>query len=305
MLPIYKLSFQCEAKDGPVQVQLAILACEDAEGRLPALIVSAEDSNWKALISGVVFQVPPSAPRYAGFRYSQSYPRMALLDPTSLRTAIGCHPERFAPQTICVPVQRIQAESQATVIKEPREAEASATFTCPCDILLPYWTMAHLRELGATTNADTEDGELKRVNVPSYPHPGSFSFRIHHGTQMVVVTVYYCPDARINGPLHVSVTRPDKEHTRISSWVKDAAVSEALVPGVCDGDHVDCWELGQKRFEGLEDEPCVALQFTVWDADAADGLTGRMGLDASHRPCYALDIRLEYPSRSSESLSSP
>ncbi|KAH9884811.1 heterokaryon incompatibility protein-domain-containing protein [Cubamyces lactineus] len=246
-LPVYALSLPCEDEDDAVRVQLAILACQDEAGRLPALIVSAEDSSWKALISGVILQIPPSssssggvyvmpvipshrdqptsrserlrrARTSAGLRHSKSYPRMALLDPALLSAAIGRRPECFALRTICVPLQRLQVESQLSAVNEPRSPAASAAFTCPCHILLPYWTMAHLQDLGATTNVDTEDGELKHVYVPHHPPPGFFSFHIYHRAQTIMVLVYHCPNATVYGPLHVCVTR-DKENTQLPPQV--------------------------------------------------------------------------------------
>ena len=95
------------------------------------------------------------------------------------------------------------------------------------------------------------------------------------------------------------------QQSEAAPWGReDARLSDASVPGICDGDHVDRWELGRKRFEGWSDgEPCVVLQFTIWDADdSADGLTGHIGSGTSHRPCYALDIRLEYPFKRSEDV---
>lgn len=213
-LPVLTMHFP--GKDGPVEVQLAMLACEGSAGRLPALFVSSTDGSWTHFTSGfdgangfntspngIVELLPGSdgrpdsgrplyresrelermqrsvwirAARAAAFPYSKQYPRIALLDLSVLEESLEGNTLSVSVRSLCIPSQRLQAGSGLAIYGR-RHAWIDQGFAGDCEIVLPNWTLQHFRALGVAL-----DG-LEISNVDGMlPMVARLAPWIHHHT---------------------------------------------------------------------------------------------------------------------------
>lgn len=260
-LPVFTMQFA--GKGSPVEMQLAMLACEDSAGRLPALFVSAMEGSWTHFTSGydgengfsvshdgivellgsagrlrrerdferVQRSVWIRAARAAAFPHSKQYPRIALLDPSALAMCLVSTTPSVSVRSLCVPFQRLQAESGLAIYGR-RPAWMGKGFTGDCEIFLPNWTLQHFRALGVTLDGGLEisnpDGILPMVArfVPWIRH---HTFRLFHdATQSTVsITMFTCP-VGFRGPLHVSVQWVGRSHASAEVWPSARSYSSTL-----------------------------------------------------------------------------
>ncbi|KAI0653285.1 heterokaryon incompatibility protein-domain-containing protein [Cubamyces menziesii] len=195
--PIYALPAPSDEQS--TGIKLGILACEDDQGRIPALIFYPDDSgsthlvggfeplhsyfcNWDGTIEPLeqstsealeasLQAAPPICRRSISrlewmlnaraedVRHSRMYPRIALLEPSALRAAIDRRPDSLAVRDVYIPYHRLQAESYMAVLGRPRTDAGAFKFAVPCSVLLPRWTLAYLKDLGVGINVDSEDAQ--------------------------------------------------------------------------------------------------------------------------------------------------
>ncbi|KAI0820307.1 heterokaryon incompatibility protein-domain-containing protein [Trametes gibbosa] len=187
--PVHTIRFP--STDGAsIDVQLALLPCEDSSGRLLALILSGQDATWEHftsgydgengfywLFNGTVRPAPPSdndfppppsckksithsewirGARAKNFRHSKQYPRIALLDALMVSAwASGTPSAAPAMREICIPFHRLQTQS-ALAVYGPRPAWIDRGLVGECKLILPTWTLHHFRKLGVTVEGLTK-----------------------------------------------------------------------------------------------------------------------------------------------------
>ncbi|KAI0777255.1 heterokaryon incompatibility protein-domain-containing protein [Trametes elegans] len=236
-LPVLVLSFPSVERGSSIEVLLALLPCQDANGRLPALVLSALPSaasrrfvgglepehgfmhDFHGIVTPLNCPFDPSDlgssclleisrsewvrnARAAALRCAPQTPRLMLLDQSVLDAVVGKE-GRVALQDVCIPCHRLHGELETAVFARPRWAEEG--FKSYCSVVLPCWTLAHLRRMGVAADVVIkENGEMKPVSLYGYPLRHR-SFKLFHDTQTVVVTMFGCPAGRTIGPLHVSV----------------------------------------------------------------------------------------------------
>ncbi|KAI0330922.1 HET-domain-containing protein [Cubamyces sp. BRFM 1775] len=313
-------------------IRLGALACEDAQGRIPALIVYPDESNSTYLVGGfeplhsylcrwdgTIEPLEQSASealdaslparrstcrrsisrlewmlnaRATEVRHSRMYPRLALLEPSALRNAIARRPDSLVVRDVYIPYRRLQAESHMTVLGRPTADIGKLEFTAPCSITLPRWTLAHLEERGVQFDVDIQGGEMMPVPVPG-SWPDYLPFRL-------VLRHSAASTAVVTISHCPNVTEYRAPLHLAVSWNQDRPSPDAGIPQVqvthdvdCAKDHVDAWPSGRKRFEGpLEGLPDVIAQLSVWDVDPLSA-----GLDAFEEypdgACYSLEIQFE------------
>ncbi|KAI0353230.1 HET-domain-containing protein [Trametes cingulata] len=307
--------------DSFLDVQLAILACQDTDGRLPALILSAHDATWTHFIGGFkttrhvshilhsdghveyrmenfdpapgrsAARMPtctPSAMIHGAsaqtIRRSPQHPRIALLDPSFINSP-GFHAS-LVFQDVCIPYQRLQVESELTVFSR-LPAQKDTGFCAPCRIFLPSWTLAHLRKCELTLEPDVTIRNGDMVPIYVFPRsPASHSFTLRHPTRdAIVVIVSACHLFIESNGVHKPAL-----HASVVWASEDRDAGQLAERGPCN--HVDVWEDQKKRFPGPSEESgAVVLQFSVWDADEEHSV----GLGSFHNGFYALDIHMELP----------
>lgn len=225
--------------DSDIKVQLAILACQDMRGRVPALLLSDESACSQHLIGGVNFKdgwcervisrkerftgrqaqthstraqiiQPPTA---AAIRYCKAFPRIILLEPSMLK-----NPDIIASialRDVCIPHQRMAGVSELAVLRRPPQTEGHSFRGC-CQITLPCWTLEHLSALGYSTDVVVKNGEMVPVPLGRQPGPVdgsshgplrcSHTFTLNHTTRgSITVTVFTCPSPYHVKSMHAAV----------------------------------------------------------------------------------------------------
>lgn len=228
--------------DSDVKVQLAILACQDMCGRVPALLLSDEIACSQHLIGGVNFKdgwcgrvIPPRQERCntlrqaqthsnraqiiqpstaAAIRHCRAFPRIILLEPSMLE-----NPDvvtSMALRDVCIPHQRMAGVSELAVLRHPPQ-EKSHLFRSRCQITLPCWTLEHLSALAYRADVVVKNGEMVPVPLGPQsrrvgrgdPHGARWShtFTLSHTTRgSIAVTVFTCPSPNHPTPqMHAAV----------------------------------------------------------------------------------------------------
>lgn len=250
--------------DSDIKVQLAILACQDVRGQIPALLLSDESACSQHLIGGVDFRdgwcdpVESEKDRFTGrkartrptraqtvqpltaaaIRHCKAFPRIILLEPSMLK-----NPDivtSMALRDVCIPHQRMAAVSELAVLRRPPQ-ENSHLFCGRCQIILPCWTLEHLRGLGYSADVVVKNGEMipvplgpqsRQVDGDSHGTRWSHTFTLSHTTQgSITVTVFTCPSP--NHPasqMHAAVTwRPecDSDAQPVTQVIQMAVLPDA------------------------------------------------------------------------------
>ncbi|KAH9848493.1 hypothetical protein C2E23DRAFT_739541 [Lenzites betulinus] len=326
--PVRTFTFLSKESPGLLNVQLAILACEDSEGRLLALILSGETGAWDHFTSGYdgdngfihrhdgivehrmdearirrrsLHRDPTKRKhrmRAETFPHSRQYPRLALLDSSIVDTwALGTS----APvlREICIPCYRLQSQSALAMYGSYSPVCSTNSFL----LILPSWTLHHFRTIGITADGlerQVKQDEMHAVvkHAVQWHQSASAGLRFilrlfHTDIQMtVVIQVFACPENHPSlGKLHASVEWGRIISPPTPSYTPDPYPQQ---PEECDGDHISAWEDGKKCYEGPTDVyPTVTLQLSLWDMDDLSiAGQGNIAQYDDYESCYALGITL-------------
>lgn len=238
--PISALLCQNVEDDSVATIHLAILACQDVSGYIPALLLSSEVSSGRHIVGGIDYFLAldpesgrlrqrPRRPLCGGdaplarklaMHYARPNTRIVLIDLKVIK-------QELPPvlRDVCIPPQRMSAVSEFVITRSsPNPAPTVNGFTGFCKFVLPCWTLEHLSALGFSANVTIENGEMVPIalganeqlpNSPSGVRPDRWSNGGHgywrhdltltHGTRgKVVVTISTCPVIP-HGPLHATV----------------------------------------------------------------------------------------------------
>lgn len=231
--PVCTLCCSTQVLDSLVEVQCAILACQDAQGRLPVLILFQEGAGSQCLVGGFQFlrapgtmtpPLKPSSPilQIAGrssrntttttdMHHLPLVPRIVLLDPSVLNSASPGFVTPPILRKVCIPHQCQSVVSGLAILRRPAKRDR---FKGLCKVILPCWTLEHLSALGLSVDGAVEDGR-SMVPVPlslrhrhgdtrgaQWYHNFTLSHTMH---QTITVAVFTCPSSDYLGPLHASV----------------------------------------------------------------------------------------------------
>ncbi|KAI0327198.1 HET-domain-containing protein [Cubamyces sp. BRFM 1775] len=311
--PILQVRFPggIAAGDGPAMQAddsetfiLGLLACSDSNGHLLALVLSETEGSLvgEYLVGGLEQPIkrrrasvkPRSRHNKGGsIRYARTRPRIMSVDPSWF-----CLPEAIRGsmtlQDVCIPYQRLQVESELLIFKQPLTWPAAGLF-CPCQILLPRWTLAHFRDLGITCNVEADEDGMKPVSLDS--SEPTYVLRLQYAELLedMVITLSMCPleGSPLEKALHVVVSwteairEPELNASKAASG-EQAEPSSALLD-VCGGAHVGAWKYGERTFLDPSGRITVELQLSTWQANETVG-TGAMSCGV-----YALDVRINPP----------
>ncbi|KAI0766092.1 heterokaryon incompatibility protein-domain-containing protein [Trametes elegans] len=289
-LPMFTLTLPCW-NEPAVDVQVAVLACRDAYGRIAALILAPQDSTSRHLLGGVAVHTA-LAPR----------PRMFMIDP-----AVFSDPRCRASSVvrdICIPSQRLQLEPDTIEPARPLQTTPGSGLPRVWAIALPCWTLAHFRDMGVVANVVVEDGgEMRPVLLP-LSVDDRHTFTLCHETQTIALEVFASSAAdKGRFGLCVSVSWTGIRSEAVQSAQGDMLDLFGDNVRVAHGGWVDQWENGSKVFPApVEGAAGVSLQFIAWDG-YDHPLTAELGVDI-HR-FYAVDVCLEFPGDSPAARWSP
>ncbi|KAH9899319.1 heterokaryon incompatibility protein-domain-containing protein [Cubamyces lactineus] len=266
------------AEDSNV-ITLGLLACIDSNGHLLALLLSeTEGSSVGEYLIGAL-DLPPKRRRASAkprtglgkgavIRYSRTCARIMSVDPSwfSLPEAIR---GSVTLQDVCIPYQRLQVESELLIFKQPLTWPAAGLF-CPCQILLPRWTLAHFRDFGITYDVEADEDEMEPVRLdPTQP---TYVLRLRYPglAEDVVVTLSMCPleGRALEKPLHVAVswTGTASEPGMILETASGEQAGLSSAPqDVCGGTHVGSWGDGERIFSSPSGQIDFLAPFALVD----------------------------------------
>ncbi|KAI0640771.1 heterokaryon incompatibility protein-domain-containing protein [Trametes meyenii] len=323
---------------GGVDVLLAVLSCCDVDGRLPALILAEQDASWKHIASGFDAEhgflytmdgfadEPLDGPldtgclrrggtltraewirraRAADETHDQLRPRIALLDSEVLYSELFRSTLRV--RDVCIPYQslHIGPDSQSEMLTRRFPKRTGEGFSGPCDVILPAWTLEHLKLLNVDVDVEMRGGGMVPLPVRRSGDwdnkQGHHTLQLYDGPTAILVTMYMCPTA---------AARPFPPERPLHAWVSwhNASLysgggvdseNSGVPPRRCSGEseHVSTWTDGKKHFPNpLEDSSSVTLRFiSLWDRDELSGvgLQDYLGYNLYKPPFYALEITYE------------
>ncbi|KAJ8474792.1 hypothetical protein ONZ51_g6991 [Trametes cubensis] len=262
---------------------LGLLACSDSKGHILGLLLSETEgfSVGEYLIGAL--DLPPKRRRAAvrprighnkgaTIRYARTSARIMSVDPSwfSLPEAVR---GSLALQDVCIPYQRLQVESELLIFKQPLTWPTAGLF-CPCQILLPRWTLAHFRELGITCNVEADENEMKPVRLDSTQPTYVLTLCYPGFADEIVITLSMCPlqGGSLEKPLHVAVSwtevtiETDVTAEATSGEQADSEPSSSTLD-ICGDAHVGSWEDGERAFPSPSGRFAVVLQLSMWQTN--------------------------------------
>ncbi|KAI0820338.1 hypothetical protein BC628DRAFT_1397784 [Trametes gibbosa] len=238
---------------------LALLGCEDVDGRVIALLLYPQlDAAGRFYVGHYIGrpQVPPN-----------SYFRAVCLSRARMAELVGS----VAISDVCI-VYR----AAPTVRHVPRATPSQSSFRCPCEIVIPTWILANVQKAGFTPSVAGEENVFAVTETTPWHHA---ALVLRSGGEVIRVHVGKC---QCRGRfLCVSVTGT-KSAGGMSSAATGAPRSESLVDPLssivprgaalagksasplarCPADHVATWENGAKDF--VCGSRTVRLVFRSW-----------------------------------------
>ncbi|KAH9884788.1 heterokaryon incompatibility protein-domain-containing protein [Cubamyces lactineus] len=316
----------------PPNIKLGILACEDAEGRIPALIIYPDDSSSTCLIGG--FEPlhsyfykfdgtisPLQQSEHEAFNASLDEEGSVSRRPrsiTRLEWMLNARAEdvRHAPMSLRIVLLEPSA-LRAVLAKHPESLAIR-------DVYIPIQRL-HVESQTSVLNRPTiEPSEASKFTAPcsiilpcwTLAHFEDLGVTYHidtEGGETVPVSVpgpppddspyrlllRYGSSAIVvtifQCPQVTDYSRP--LHVSISSdedqSSPDGGISK-IARGDCENEHVDGWSLSLKHFQSEKDGTLdVTLQFGVWDIDPLSFKPDSFQLYPDEA-CYSLEVQIEH-----------
>ena len=256
---------------------LAVLACEDATGRLVALLLYPQHGTSGTYYVGHYIG-RPQVPPYAYFRaVSLSDVRSAEL----LSTA--------GVRDVCIPYRAL-----LTGRRQPRLITSPPLFKCPCDIVIPGYITSKLAEDGFGISAsDEKKGDDLTLHISETTPPAGRVLVLRSAKETIRIRLGRCPclgrslcvsvvgsgDSGLEGAATVRSgkafsdacadngllsARPQDKRSTASLVDADRAVgvADADLSPRCPTGHVASWESGSKEF--MYGYRTVRLTFSAW-----------------------------------------
>ncbi|KAI0666779.1 HET-domain-containing protein [Trametes maxima] len=234
---------------------LAVLGCEDREGRIVALLLYPRVETAGRFFVGHYIgrpQVPPN-----------SFFRAVSLSASRLTELL----EAVEVTDVCIPY-RISPTAHRTPLMTP----SRPTFKCPCEVVVPTWSVAEMEKAGfATCAATTRDDNVLRITEVAPPQ--SPVLVLASASETVHIRMGRC---QCRGRfLSVSVTgtksgmrapaRTPPAHLTATAPAVSSNNSQPFIAR-CPADHVAMWEGGSKVFACEKRQ--LRLTFSPWMARA-------------------------------------
>ncbi|TFK89155.1 HET-domain-containing protein [Polyporus arcularius HHB13444] len=240
---------------------LAVLACQDAEGRLLALLLYPQREGSSRYYVGH-YVGRPQVPRYAYFR------AVALRSADVLRS--------IQVQDLCIPYRQ-----SSLVPRSPINAASPPSFRCPCDIVIPGWVVGRLRQDGfnTTMTASGEGNYVLRITDTTAPFECVLVLSGPNETIQILMWRCSClgrflcvsvrctdtPGFRRAGSsvsAGETVVEPDPGLMSSSRKTQRVGVSPAENVSRCPTGHVATWQEGGKNFAYRDRQ--LRLAFSTW-----------------------------------------
>ncbi|KAI0350689.1 Tim17-domain-containing protein [Trametes cingulata] len=235
---------------------LALLACEDAEANLIALLLYPRPESTDRFFVGHYIgrpQVPPNS-YYRIVSVSQS--RLAELA-KSAQTREVCIPYRPSP----------------TAQRVPLVVPSMPSFRCPCDVVVPTWTIADIAKAGFITSVRGNNGVIHVMELTAPQNP-ALVLVSRHGTIHIRMGRCQCRGRFLS--VSVTGTKSTSSKSSPPSLTETISASRSRCPkndipgGVtarCPSDHVASWTNACKdmTYETMR----IRLSFSAW-VDRAD-----------------------------------
>ncbi|CDO75834.1 hypothetical protein BN946_scf184951.g32 [Trametes cinnabarina] len=237
---------------------LAFLACEDAKGRLIALLLYPQpDAAGRYYVGHYIGrpQVPPN-----------SYFRAVTLTASRLREM----QHALEVTEVCIPYRQTPV-----VQRSPFRVSIRPTFRCPCDVVVPTWQIAHLAQAGFVT---TMAGDNSTVRVTEFTPSHTATIVLKSKSETIHIRMGRCPCRGRFLSLSVTGARTMEKASSRTMLFSSFGGSKPMPPSIptgrpplglvarCPADHVATWENGSKDFAC--GSRMVRLSFTMWMARA-------------------------------------
>ncbi|KAI0769311.1 HET-domain-containing protein [Trametes elegans] len=284
-------------------VHVAVLACVDAEDGLVALFLRAPaDRNHEQYEVGCRYREPDAFVRGATLRCLRNALRMMPASPASHFNwldpggALAQEGPMMASVYILYRPFELQVESFAMrrnrplrLIEETDAAPPPRRFFCPCEVVIPAWTLSQLHEAGyAVVISQDHDGATVQVSKDG----PLVSVVLSRGAEQVHISLGPCPSPHgliMPKPLValVAVGKPpvlaeDTADTAGNVSSRNGYLVSHRPPEQCRRTHVQDWTDGRADF--ALGEKRLVLQCESW-TDYLDS--------GNHRGLYALTVQVE------------
>ncbi|KAL7280871.1 hypothetical protein ACG7TL_005815 [Trametes sanguinea] len=231
---------------------LALLGCQDGQGRLIALLLYPQLDAVGRFYVGHYIGRPQSPPN--------SYFRAVALSDSHL----GVSQQPVEVMEVCVPYRPTLVAQRS-----PLRVPSLPTFTCPCDVVVPTWQIASLTAAGFSASM-VDDDNTAQITEFTPPHHAALVLTSKDETIHIRMGRCQCRgrflsvsvtglNVRANAPLR-TILEP------LASGMPYSPSPTQAFAVRCPADHVAAWENGSKEF-GYSTRR-VRLTFTMWMARA-------------------------------------
>ena len=307
-LPVVQLDIGAPGDE--VGVMVALLACQDLEGSIPALVLSSRNEPNQHSVGG--YNMEPISSGTSPLDYSAlrpvarrgTVPRFILLHPMVLNHLWTRDPRRVARwENIYVlhrpPRNTAPSDSLRFALSSPRTPRYTP-FSGSCDIVIPRYTSSFLSDVGyASTDLPITHGSPIAVR-----HPGQrYTVELHGNAtavpELIRIGFSLCNEddhPRDSRPLHVAVedwltVRGQQPGQPSSSRLRWGGMGYPLSD--CARCHVQDWENGEKTFPYDDLKKSIRLRLSDWYPERTP--LSDLGLNETApqpRAVFALDIAI-------------
>lgn len=234
---------------------LALLGCEDADGRVIALLLYPQ-------------------PEAAGRFYVGHYVGRPQVPPNSYFRAVSLSESRIQQLASTIEVMDVCIPYRAspTAQRAPLAAPSLPTFRCPCDIVVPTWLVAGVEKVGFVVSITGEDNVLHISEVAPPQNP---MIVLKAAGETIHVRIgrcqcrgrFLCVSVTGTAPTSSAPsTTPSRSSTLVGSVDTKLSLSTTAtsvdLPPRCPADHVASWEDWSKDFAC--DGRILRLRFDTW-----------------------------------------
>ncbi|KAI0644196.1 hypothetical protein C8Q79DRAFT_132973 [Trametes meyenii] len=245
---------------------LAVLGCEDREGRLVALLLYPQVETAGRFFVGHYVgrpQVPPN-----------SFFRAVSLSVSRLAELL----EAVEVTEVCIPYRILPTAHRTPLTAPPRPS-----FKCPCEVIIPTWSVAEMEKAGLSTHMATTRGD-NILRITEVTPPQSPVLVLASARETVHIRMGRCQCRGRFLSVSVTGTKSGREASARASCThlmetSTTAVSDSVPQPFaprCPADHVALWEGGSKVF--AYEKRRLRLTFSPWMAWA---------------DMYSLEVRLD------------
>ncbi len=272
---------------------LAVLACEDEEGRLVALALSRHSEEHLHNVGFYYYNIDLHNDGSWSRRLNNGGLHRTVLLPTPLERTHASS-TLIAETDICIahrPTLQGPASGRFGPVETRRGGRQRAMFTGPCTIFIPPWTLSQLAEAGwVPTWAGGSMFPLGMFKFPQGFTESRLVFVVPRARLRISICANVCSGITVSGitpwvgdgsrprsSLHATLTHSgmDQPEPSLRSDMYD-----------CTSGHVADWEAAAKTWD-IPTVGSVTLRFRDWPCGRGSSVEGAMIL-----PLYSLEVQV-------------